>query len=415
MMTVLLALALLFQEAPAAAPQEEDAQQLEREAETLRDAARARELEAEAAAAEIALLQRRLVEAAERVRVREAEADDATDRLTALEAEEAELVERLNDERSDLVRVLAALQRIEIADPPALAINPDDAAEAARAAGLLAHLAPELQNRAESLSAQIEALRVLRLELVEQGARVETAREALDLMRDEVEALIEERRAAEARLRAEADDLSDRAEQIARDATSLLELIADIRRFAAAEPRLAPRIEPEPVPETDIPIPRVRPQASEPMVLVDAQPLAGEDNVIRFADMRGRLRPPARGRLAVRMGDEGPDGVERDGVWFETGSRGQVSAPFDGLVVFTGNFPGLEGVLMINTSDGYTLALGGLALIHVSEGQSVLAGEPVGVMPQRESPSPMLYMEIRRSTDRAENPELWLRPEFRRG
>ena len=412
-----LIMALALQSAPTESDASSDPEQLEREAETLRDAARTRTLEADAAAAEIAQLQRRLVDAAERVRVSEAEAETAIDRMSTLEAEEAALVQRLNDERADLTRVLAALQRIELADPPALAVNPDDAAEAARAAGLLAHLAPQLQARAAALAQQLEALAVLRDELSDQGERVDEAREALDLTRDEVEALIGERQAAEARLRAEADDLSERAAEIARQATTLRDLIADVRRFAAAEPRLAPRPEliDEPVSQPGLPVPRLRPQRDDPMVLVSAQPLDSAAQTLRFADMRGRLRPPARGRLAVRVGEAGPDGIERDGVWFETGSRGQVSAPFDGVVVFTGNFPGLEGVLMINTSDGYTLALGGLALIYAREGQSVLAGEPVGMMPHRETPPPMLYLEIRRSTDSAENPEVWLRPEFRRG
>lgn len=70
---------------------------------------------------------------------------------------------------------------------------------------------------------------------------------------------------------------------------------------------------------------------------------------------------------------------------------------------------------MINTPDGYTIVLGGLALIYATEGQSLLTGEPVGLMGERVNPVPMLYLEIRRSTDDAVDPEQWLRPEFRRG
>eukprot|EP00438_Fugacium_kawagutii_P029361 Skav217371 [mRNA] locus=scaffold8108:81:479:- [translate_table: standard] len=130
--------------------------------------------------------------------------------------------------------------------------------------------------------------------------------------------------------------------------------------------------------------------------------------------MRGRLRPPALGELRVGAGARGPDGVERDGVWFQTGARGQVSAPFDGRVVYARPFGGLDNVIMITTPDDYTLILGGMALVYVNEGQSLLAGEPVGVMPDRANPAPMLYFGIARGTN-AVNPEDWLRPEFRRG
>jgi septal ring factor EnvC (AmiA/AmiB activator) len=415
MMLALLAAILLSAQEP---PQAERLDDLETQAEDLREQARARSLAAEAAEAEIAELQRSLVDAGERVRAREAEADAASARMAELEAEEAALLARLTADRAGLARVLAALQRIEMADPPALAVTPDDAAEAARAAGLLAHIAPQLQARADAVNRRLAELERLRGELEAQGVQLITARDALSATRGEVTRLIEERRAAQAGLRAEADDLSRRAARIAAEAGDLRELVIEIRRMAAVSPRPAPRPEPPdlaPEGAGAIPTPRPRPVPYEPGVLVDAQPLTEPTQTLRFADMRGRLRPPARGDLAVSAGDRGPDGLRRDGVWFETSPGAQVSAPFDGEVVYAGPFQDFEGVLMINTPDGYTLVLGGLGLLFASEGQSLLIGEPVGVMPDRANPAPMLYLEIRRGSQDAADPEDWLRPEFRRG
>ncbi|MGJ3230668.1 MAG: murein hydrolase activator EnvC family protein [Oceanicaulis sp.] len=411
-MLALLAVALLSVQEPP----EAELEALESQAQTLAEEARARELAAEAAAAEIADLQRRLVEAGERVRVREAEAEAARLRMAELEAEEDALMARLAEDRAGLARVLAALQRIELADPPALAVTPDDAAEAARAAGLLARIAPELQRRGEAINARLTELERLREALQSQGAQLVSARDALSLTRSQVVRLIEERRAAEAGLRAEASDLSRRAARAAAEASDLRGLITEIRRMAAVSPRPAPRPEEAIAPARgDIPTPRPRPQPHQPGVLVDAQPLTEPAQTLRFADMRGRLRPPARGDLAISAGVRGPDGIARDGVWFETRPGAQVSAPFDGRVVYAGPFQDFEGVLMINTPDGYTLVLGGLGLLFAAEGQSLLTGEPVGVMPDRANPAPMLYLEIRRSSQDADDPEDWLRPEFRRG
>lgn len=422
MLTALLATALLIQEADRPAPDPDAIEAMEEQAEDLEAAARTRELEAQAARVEVARLQRRLVEAGERVRAREAEAEAARIRLTQLEAEETVLLAQLADERGDLARVLAALQRIELADPPALAVTPGDAAEAARAAGLLARIAPELDRRVAAVNARLAELASLRVRLTAQSQALGDARESLALTREEVEDLIQARQAAEARLRAEASDLSRRARRIADEASDLRQLLAEIRRFASAEPRLAPRPEPEPEPQTTIPTPRLAPERPGARgqdvargVLVDAAPLSGPVETLRFTDMRGRLRPPVVGRLSVGADERGPDGATRPGVWFETTRRAQVSAPFDGVVVYAGPFQGFETILMINTPDGYTLVLGGLALTYVSEGQSVLAGEPVGVASDGENRSAMLYLGIRRSTDAAEDPEDWLRPEFRRG
>lgn len=411
-----LALSLALQAQTAPEPGEVDT--LEQEAAELREQAQARAEEAEAAQIAIARLQQRLVEAAGRVETREAEVEAATERLRALEREEADLLARLRAERADLARVLAALQRIEMSDPPALAVTPDDAASAARAAGLLAQIAPQLEARVLAVRERLAELEALRLLLQDQTRALIQAREALGVTREEVTALIEEHRAAEAALRAQADDLSQRAARIAEQAGSLRELLADIRRFAAADPRLAPRPEPRPEPAPGIPVPRLRPEQTPALAmasLVDARPVSGPLETLRFSDTRGRLSPPVRGELTVSAGDRGPDGVRREGVWFETAQRAQVTAPFDGVVVYAGPFQGFDGVLMINTPDGYTLILGGLGLIYAVEGQSLLAGEPVGAMSDRANPPPMLYLEIRRSTDEAADPEDWLRPEFRRG
>ncbi|WP_273144675.1 murein hydrolase activator EnvC family protein [Oceanicaulis alexandrii] len=418
MATTLLFLALSLALQAQTAPEPGEVDTLEQAAAELREQAQARAEEAEAAQIAIARLQQRLVEAAGRVETREAEVEAATERLRALEREEADLLARLRAERADLARVLAALQRIEMSDPPALAVTPDDAASAARAAGLLAQIAPQLEARVLAVRERLAELEALRLLLQDQTRALIQAREALGVTREEVTALIEERRAAEAALRAQADDLSQRAARIAEQAGSLRELLADIRRFAAADPRLAPRPEPRPEPAPGIPVPRLRPEQTPALAmasLVDARPVSGPLETLRFSDTRGRLSPPVRGELTVSAGDRGPDGVRREGVWFETAQRAQVTALFDGVVVYAGPFQGFDGVLMINTPDGYTLILGGLGLIYAVEGQSLLAGEPVGAMSDRANPPPMLYLEIRRSTDEAADPEDWLRPEFRRG
>lgn len=418
MLTLIAALLLL--QTP---PDPEEIEAMEETARETRAISEARAAEADALRAEIAALQERLVEAGSRVEAREREAGEAEARLAELEADKAALNSRLQAERESLAGVLAALQRLELNAPPALAVTPEDAAEAARAAGLLATIAPELERRAQALRADIEALQALRAQLAGQRRQVDTAREALDTVRSEVEELISARREAERALRSEADDLARQARRIAAEAQSFRQLWDEINRFADVSPRLAPRrtimvasaaADAAPV------LPDTRDMAALTTVTgTDAALLAAlpaeAGSGPRFAEMRGRLRPPAEGIILTRAGRPGPDGITREGLWLEARPGGQVTAPFDGVVVFAGPFQSFEAVLMINTTDGYTLILGGIGLLYAGEGQSVLAGEPVGRMPEREIPAPRLYFEIRRGTGAAENPEDWLRPEFRRG
>ena len=92
----------------------------------------------------------------QRVGASEAAALEAQESLNALREEEAELLARLETNREALIGLLAAIQRIETQTPPAVLAAPEDAADAARAAALMAEVAPALQERADTLTAQIE-------------------------------------------------------------------------------------------------------------------------------------------------------------------------------------------------------------------------------------------------------------------
>jgi septal ring factor EnvC (AmiA/AmiB activator) len=409
-----LLLAISLQQA-VEQPDEAELERLREQAEQAEAQSAARTAEAEAIAAEIAALQRRLVDAGDRARMREAAADAARRRLLEIETDEARLTARLNRERASLAEVLAALQRLESANPPALAVTPQDAAEAARAAGLLADLAPRLQARAEAYRLSLDELAALRAELETRRDEATDADAALEESREEIERLIAERRDAERRARAEADALSRRAREIAADAETLDELLSEIRRFAATEPRLNPRRASPAAPTGDgaVPTPRLAPgrDAALRQAVASSQP----PPTLRFADVRGELRPPVNGRIVAGAGTRRGAGERLDGVLFETGRGAQVTAPFDGVIVYAGDLPGFERGLLIRTADDYTLVLGGLALVYVSEGQSVLTGEPVGVMPARETPPTQLYFEIRRSTNQPADPEDWFGPGLRRG
>ena len=86
-----------------------------------------------------------------------------------------------------------------------------------------------------------------------------------------------------------------------------------------------------------------------------------------------------------------------------------VVAPFDGRVVYTGPFRTDGLILIIRHGDGYHSLLAGLGRAEVSLGQWVLAGEPVGVMPDAAEPGSdgVLYFELRRD-GRPVDPQPWL-------
>jgi len=99
-------------------------------------------------------LSQQLIEAASRVRTIETSIGDAEGRLHALDGREAQMRAALDSRRSDVVEVLAALQRAGRRSPPALLIRPEDALQSVRTAMLLGSLVPELRARAEKIAGE---------------------------------------------------------------------------------------------------------------------------------------------------------------------------------------------------------------------------------------------------------------------
>ena len=130
-------------------------------------------------------------------------------------------------------------------------------------------------------------------------------------------------------------------------------------------------------------------------------------NLKPFALSRGSLRTPAVGRISGRYGEKAQPGTTRKGITIETRALAQVVAPHNGKIVFAGNFRGYGQLLIIDHGEGYHTLLAGMLRIDVTMGQSILSGEPVGIMGSGENVAPSLYVELRRNGQPI-NPGPWL-------
>ena len=345
-------------------------------------------------ARDIGSLERDLIAASMESQRREEQATTAELRLVSLRA-------RLSTAKQDLITGEAALEDLMAAlalagryRPPALLSHPDDANAAIRAAILMGDLTPRVQEKTQSLGAEIVGLRKLERLVLREQKRLATSEAALQLKKKEILRLTAAKRKAFEDVTANAATLRAEATALGQKADSLRSLLAALEAAAPIAPRLKPRLNMAGIQQassTTNSAPAGRATLPKPTV---SQPL-------------GVLSIPTVGRMVRRWGDKMPGGTKSEGVAFATRSGAQVASPIAGKVEFSGPFRSYGQLLILSTSDGYHVLLSGMADSYVSVGQQVRQGEPVARMSERNDLEPELYMEVRKS-GKPMNPARWM-------
>src|ERR1700704_2750155 len=124
-------------------------------------------------------LNQQLIDIAAQVRGVETRIGDAEARLRPLNSREQQIRGSLDSRRSEIVEVLAALQRAGRRTPPALLVRPEDALQSLRTAMLLGAVVPELRGRAEKLAADLTELVALRKQIAAERDKLAVDRDRL--------------------------------------------------------------------------------------------------------------------------------------------------------------------------------------------------------------------------------------------
>jgi septal ring factor EnvC (AmiA/AmiB activator) len=318
--------------------------------------------------AQATALRQKLIETASRVQALEKQKIVLEEEIQSLSAQYVSMSARFMHDRAAVARLLAVIERLQHDTPPAMALRPDDALGAARGAMLIGASLPQVYGEAAAVARQIEQLRHTRDDLF--ARRADAVRNAglLRTARADLDQLLatKQRQAASAEVTYGA--LKSRLDAIASQAADLKTLLAKVADL------------------------RSRP-AEQSVVLVTAR------NAVS-----GALR--ARGTLLLPVvGTPRPAGTNAGhtpGVTFVTAPGAQVVAPADCEVLFAGPYHKNGQVLILEVTAGYDLVLAGLDRIMVRPGDLILAGEPVGAMPQMGQDGE-LYFELRQN-GRSANP-----------
>jgi murein hydrolase activator len=302
--------------------------------------------------------------------------------------------------------LLGVIERFARNPPHPVAVGAETPVDRSRSLLLLDAAIPALRAEAHALAGEFERVAALRTEIAANEEELAAAREVLAKDRERLAQLTQRRdeldrrmlpadpgsAARIAKLGHDAEDIGDLIER-ADAATDRRdkELLAHARAALPKGPKADPRaLTTEPADPTRPP--GLRP--FDPPHSVLSMPVSGSINRrFRAAD----AATPGGGTASQGLGLAALPGAE-------------AVAPFDGRVVYAGPFGKFGLVLIIRHGGLYHSLLGGLGRIDVTVDQWVLAGEPVGAMPDGvDKTAATLYVELRHD-GRPVDPQPWLAP-----
>lgn len=326
-----------------------------------------------------------LVALAAQIREQEQLLDEIEENMFVLTNQVAAKKEDIRLQNRNMTYTLAALQRLSQRPVEYIIMRPAEAVETVRSASLLTMTLPEIEKKTETLRLDLADLAALKAALAEEQVRHRQTLDLLQIRTGELEALQKEKQALYADFLKGASQETVRREALAREAKDLRSLIEKLENELKNSNRQ----------------------------LLPTPPIPASTS---FAKAKGTLPYPARGNVTRRFGAKIAGGTAK-GIDIEVRPGAQVIAPFDGRVIYAGQFRTYGRLLIIAHGEGYHTLLAGLGKIDAVVGQWVLAGEPVGSMARTRlasadgsaaGPSPELYLEIRKAGEPI-NPLPWLK------
>lgn len=351
-----------------------------------------------------------LLDTTARVRDAEGRATAVEARLDLLTGSAEALRKSLDARRAAIAEILAALERMGLHPPPALLAEPADVLRAIRSSMVLGAAVPGMRAAAQSLASDLAEATRLRGAIAEQRDALARDVAALDAERARLAGLVAARQAAQTAAEGTLERQSQRSADLARQATSLKDLVARLESDVAAAHRAAEAARAD---AAGVEAKAALAGSRDPARLAPA---------VAFADSRGRLTLPVAGRLIKSFGATDGYGGQERGLTLATRPGALVTAPADGWVSFAGPYRSYGQLLIIDAGAGYYLVLAGLARTDVVPGQFVLMGEPLGAMGDGSvrtaaaialgAAQPVLYVEFRKDGAAIDPSPWWAKAEL---
>ncbi len=346
---------------------------------------------------ELTTVSREMVKAAKLIQNNEEKLSQMERQLEKLKTDLAEAEAGFCQEDDNLIKTLAALQNLALKPTEALLVQPLTPVETIRSAMLLRETVPYLEENASRIRKELAQIAQKKSLVEKQFAQISKQKKLLEKEHSRMKALVQKKSKMRNVVEIQSEKAKKNVERLASQANDLRDLLSKLEKQRLEKQRRA-----EEKRRKEEEARRLAENKTETI----QQPPAITVASTGFRLAKGTLPMPARGKIITAYGEQMVKGVSAKGITIRTRNQAQVVAPFDGAVIFAGPFRGYGNLIIIEHGDGYLSLLAGLQNMDVEVGQMLLAGEPVGQMP--EDGDAKLYVEIRKDNQPID-PMAWIR------
>ena len=376
------------------------------EAEARKKSIESRQLQAKALQLnlELSKIDKNVISLAREIQNNEDKISELENKLAALKEDLTLKEDAFAKENQSLVQTLASLQNMSLNPSEAVILQPFSPVDVIRSAILLRETVPFLNDKSSKLKTDLDAIYTQKKQVENTVNETKNSQQKLEKQQKEMRSLMQKKAGMRKVLETRGAETQKEAEELASKAKDLRDLLIKLekqkelaRKKQEEAERLAALKRQEEMKKLNA---QQRTISQKEHASIKQKVKGG-----RFARAKGSLSRPVRGNVITEYGQPLSKGVTSKGIVYKTRPNAQVIALYDGTVIFSGPFKGYGNIIIVEHGDGYLSLLAGLGVIDCELGQMLLAGEPVGTMP--DSSNAKLYVEIRKDRHPI-NPTPWI-------
>ncbi len=301
---------------------------------------------------DLSFLKKRLVSLASKIQTTEQEIHSIETDISNLQEEKAGIEKKLEEQYGSMSHMVLALQRIRRVPPQALIARKTSPVDTARTALLLKKVLPALEKQASALRQDAERLTDIEKDLDKKRESVLAKMAGLETKQDEMKELLAERKRTYKSTSAEHKQQEISIKKISQQASDLKDLITKLENANAKQNAFD----------------NIKKKKSSPK----------KKFVVPSGNKHAQL--PVSGIIEVSYGGKDSIGAVSEGLYIKSRKGALVTAPMSGVIRYAGPFKNYKNLLIIEHEDNYHSLVAGFSKIDTVVGQTVITGEPVGIL-----------------------------------